>query len=390
MPQARTFQEKKFRVAYNAAGSDSQPETVVDIFDDISDWWGWGLNRLAYALHGVSGPIRVRLNSYGGDLMQGLAIMNFLRDYSDTVTVEVLGIAASAATFVAAGGDKVNMREGSFLMIHNPFMLAIGGADEMEQGAAALRKMEDEMTSVYLSGMRKRKKFEKETDDSLRAKIRAWMDAETWFTSKEAVENGFADEVVQATETETDQAITEAAAFSPESFQNYRNAPQRVLNLISANKKTDTMPNTTDQKQSLWKRFENFFNSLEADAETETAEAAGTETAEVDPIEAARQTLEDAGYVVTESNASTDEEAETETAEAEATEAVTETATAQFTQADVDAAVQKALNDAKRKKAPANPAAPAAGNSKPVSKAEKIRKEALPVFDNLANMIYPK
>lgn len=355
---------------------------MVDIFDEISDWWGWGLNRLAYALHGVSGPIRVRVNSYGGDLLQGLAIMNFLRDYAGEVTVEVLGVAASAATFIVAGADEVRMREGSFLMIHNPFMLTVGGADELDSAAEALRKMEGEMVEVYLSDIRKRKKFPKETDDALRAKIRGWMDAETWFTSAEAVEYGFADAVVKSTETEADQAITEAVEHSPESFQNFKNAPQRVLNLISANKKTtDTMPTDT-KKPGLLKRFENFLNSLEA---TEATETETTETEEtVDPVEAARKTLEDAGYTVSEANSDGDTEAETEEAE---TEEEAPAAEAKFTQADIDAAVQNAINDAKRKKAAANPAAPAASKpEKPENKADKIRKEALPVFNKMAEL----
>lgn len=373
---------KKFKVVFNAAVSGDQPETIVDIFDEISDWWGWGLNRLAYALHGVSGPIRVRVNSYGGDLLQGLAIMNFLRDYAGEVTVEVLGVAASAATFIVAGGDKVRMREGSFLMIHNPFMLAVGGAEELDSAAISLRKMEDEMIEVYLSDIRKRGKFEKETDDSLRAKIRGWMDAETWFTSSEAVEVGLADEVVAATMTEASQAIEEAAAYSPESFQNFRNTPERVLNLISANKKnTDQMPTenkTTDKKKkSLWARLENFLNSLETEeVVTDETEEVVTDTPD---LETARQTLEDAGYVVTEANAEGDNEEESEESaenEEDESEETTEVAN-KFTQEDIDNAVKKALADAGRKKAAANPGGPAASDSKKETRIDAIRKRQL-------------
>src|SRR5690606_38520362 len=126
-----------FRVQFLNAAAGEQPEIVVDIFDYIDDWWGWGVDRLARALYGQTGPIRVRVNSYGGDLLQGLAIMNLLRAHPGDVTVEVMGIAASAATFIVAGADKVVMRGGSFLMIHNPFTLAVGTADEMQSSADA-------------------------------------------------------------------------------------------------------------------------------------------------------------------------------------------------------------------------------------------------------------
>lgn len=361
----------------NAAAGE-QPETVVDIFDYIDDWWGWGVDRLARALYGHTGPIRVRVNSYGGDLLQGLAIMNLLRAHPGDVTAEVMGIAASAATFVVAGADRVVMREGSFLMIHNPFTVAIGNADEMQSSADALRKMETEMANVYLSGMRKRKKMDGTTDDKALAQIRDWMNAETWFTSAEAVENGFADEVDKGAQAETDSAIQSAAAASNDTAMQYHNTPNRVLNLISANKKTtDTM----SKEKSILDKIADLINPPKAEAETPAPAVPAA-----DPVEEAKKTLEAAGYTV-------DKPAEAPAIEAPApAENKTEAPKAEgktYTESEISTMVAEAVKAENAKKAAAQnptdkPGNAAAGKE---NRADKLRAAAIPAFDSLAKMV---
>ena len=361
----------------NAAAGE-QPETVVDIFDYIDDWWGWGVDRLARALYGHTGPIRVRVNSYGGDLLQGLAIMNLLRAHPGDVTAEVMGIAASAATFVVAGADRVVMREGSFLMIHNPFTVAIGNADEMQSSADALRKMETEMANVYLSGMRKRKKMDGTTDDKALAQIRDWMNAETWFTSAEAVENGFADEVDKGAQAETDTAIQSAAAASNDTAMQYHNTPNRVLNLISNKKTTDTM----SKEKSILDKIADLINPPKAEAETPAPAAPAA-----DPVEEAKKTLEAAGYTV-------DKPAETVTPEAPApapAENKTEAPKAEgktYTEAEISVMVAEAVKAENAKKAAAqNPTDKPGKSDGKENRADKLRAAAIPAFDNLAKMV---
>jgi len=378
MPQGQIISEKKFRVQFLNAAAGEQPEIVVDIFDYIDDWWGWGVDRLARALYGQTGPIRVRVNSYGGDLLQGLAIMNLLRAHPGDVTVEVMGIAASAATFIVAGADKVVMREGSFLMIHNPFTLAIGTADEMQSSADALRKMETEMANVYLSGMRKRKKYEDLTDEKALSKIRDWMNAETWFTSGEAVENGFADEVDKGAQAETDTAIQSAASASNETAMQYRNTPQRVLNLISNTKTTDTM----SKEKSILDKIADLLNPPKAEAATEAAQEAPAETEAAtetpDPIEEAKKTLESAGFTVTEKAAETPAENKAEAPKAEGKT---------YTEDEIADLVAKAVAAQNAKAAAAkNPVQPGKGEGNE-TKADKLRAAAIPAFDNLAKMV---
>ncbi|EGP8873805.1 Clp protease ClpP, partial [Listeria monocytogenes] len=70
------------------------------------------------ALDNVKNDIHIKLNSPGGDVFQGVEIYNYLKNHPSTVTVEVMGNAASAATFICAGADKVIMNIGTTFMIH--------------------------------------------------------------------------------------------------------------------------------------------------------------------------------------------------------------------------------------------------------------------------------
>lgn len=367
-PQARTISEKKFTVRFSndASGQD----VTVDIFDIIDDWWGWGVDRLARALHGHTGAIKVRVNSFGGDLLQGLAIKNFLAEHPGTVTVEVMGVAASAATFIVAGADRALMHEGSFLMIHNPLLFTYGNADELEQGAGTLKKMEGEMANVYLSAMKKRKHLEDEA--ATLAKIRAWMDAETWFTPAEAVEYGFADEVVQSG-TQSDTAI-QVSAQSFQNFQNaYRNTPQRVLNL------THTQDTTMSDKNGIIEQIRSLLSPAKADATTDATPAE-------DPVEAAKKLLEQSGYAVTEKSAEQTPDPVVETPDPVENNGKT------YTEAEIIALIANAVqSETDRIKATAeaakNPTAPKATTEQGKSKADQLRQKAVPAFDALAKLV---
>lgn len=210
--------QKFYKFKAEAAG-----ESTLDIFGDIASWWGQSVQMLAYDLYGRTDDLRVRVDSAGGDLLQGIAMGNMLKGYPGKVTVEVIGLVASAATMLAAGANRVEMHQGSFYMIHNPATLTGGDATTLESDAAALRKMEDEMASVYVAQMKKRGKMLGMTDEEATSKVKEWMNAETWFTSSEAVEHGFADEVIGVAESVTDDTYT--ATASP-IYAKYKNAPK--------------------------------------------------------------------------------------------------------------------------------------------------------------------
>lgn len=137
------------------------------------------------SLDDVNGKdILIKLNSPGGDVFQGMEIANYLRDHSSTVTVEVTGEASSAATFILASADKAIMTLGSTMMVHEASSFAWGNKKDLQKTLNALEKIDQSILSVY----------QDKTGQS-EEQLLEWMDNETWFTAKEAVEYGFADEV---------------------------------------------------------------------------------------------------------------------------------------------------------------------------------------------------
>lgn len=162
-------------------------------------------------LEGRTGPLTVRINSGGGVASDGQAIYTILKDYPDEVEVVVDGVAASAASLIAMAGDRITMRLGSWMLIHDPaqlFAVGRGTADDHRELAAFLDKIGDAYAGVYAvrSGI------------SVEA-AREIMRSETIYVGNEAVEAGF------ATDYEGDQDAAEPAAFD---YRIYANAPQAV------------------------------------------------------------------------------------------------------------------------------------------------------------------
>ena len=167
--------------------ADAGKTPVLSIFDDIGAY-GVSAKNFLNDLRSVTGDeVAVEINSPGGDVFAGLAIYNGLRASGKKINVKVLGLAASAASLVAMAGDTIEMPENAFMMIHNPWGFAMGGADEMRNTADVLDKIGTGLVSTYAKRTGK-------TDQE----ITALLDAETWMTAQEAVDAGFATSVTPA------------------------------------------------------------------------------------------------------------------------------------------------------------------------------------------------
>lgn len=173
-----------------AAKSDDNSISVFDVIG--ADWYGDGVtaSRIAAALRAIGGAdVTVNINSPGGDMFEGLAIYNLLREYDGKVTVKVLGLAASAASIIAMAGDEIQIGRGAFLMIHNCWVYAMGNRHDLAQVAADMEPFDKAMNDIY--GAR--------TGLSSEA-IEAMMNAETYIGGSDAVEKGFADRLLAADE----------------------------------------------------------------------------------------------------------------------------------------------------------------------------------------------
>lgn len=132
-----------------------------------------------------SAKIRARINSPGGDVFDGTAIFNALKDHPAEINVEIEGLAASMASIIALAGDNIQIADNAWYMIHNPWTFMVGDFNDLRKEADLLERMSLVMADTYQS------KTGGKVED-----IKQWMTEETWFNGKEAVDAGFADSVL--------------------------------------------------------------------------------------------------------------------------------------------------------------------------------------------------
>lgn len=162
------------------------------LYDPIDSWGGpWGVSAKEFAavldeLPENTSEIRLLINSPGGEVWEGLAILNQLRAHPARVVAVVEGIAASAASFIAAAADELVMMDNAEIFVHRAWGMALGNAEDMTKLAADLSHADRNIASIYAA------KAGGEVDDWVGV-----MSAETWYSAAEAVESGLADRVAE-------------------------------------------------------------------------------------------------------------------------------------------------------------------------------------------------
>jgi len=178
-----------------AAEADGSTISVYDVIGE-DPWSGEGITarRVAGALRGIGAKaVTVNVNSPGGDMFEGLAIYNLLREHPAEVTVRVMGLAASAASIIAMAGDRIEMGLGSMLMIHNSWGLVMGNQDDMREAADTFAEFDAAMADIYAARTGQNPKD-----------VAAMMSAETWLRAERAIDAGFADATFAAPEYENE------------------------------------------------------------------------------------------------------------------------------------------------------------------------------------------
>lgn len=174
----------------------SPGETEIMLYDEIG-FFGVSAKEFNTALAAVTTPsICVRINSPGGDVFDGLAIYNALKQHPSSIVAQVDGIAASAASFIALAADKVVMSEHALMMVHPAWGLSIGNKSDMLETATILEKIDAQLAGIYAA------KTGKDMPD-----IVAMMEGDgkndgTWFTAQEAFDYGLVDEIRAGAEPE--------------------------------------------------------------------------------------------------------------------------------------------------------------------------------------------
>lgn len=193
---------KSFKIFGDIVANDGERWFESDVTPGV--FVGW--------LSKQEGDLEIDINSNGGDVAGGLAIANAIKGYQKgEITCNVLGVAASMASVIACAGKRLCMGQGAFLMVHNPWTVTMGSAEDLRKDADTLDKMRDSILSFYQS------KSTKSADD-----LKALMDAETWISREAAGDFGFS---VQDYEGE----LKAAASLSR---RNFGNAPDAVRAFI--------------------------------------------------------------------------------------------------------------------------------------------------------------
>jgi ATP-dependent Clp protease protease subunit len=213
----KTGNRKWFRIEAAASGSEATVY-IYDFISDSSDEWYGGVSASRFVRDIAAldvETLHVRINSPGGDVFAAMTIYNALKRHPARIVTHVDGVAASAASAVLLAGDEVLMGVGTFVMIHNPWVIAVGDAAELRAAADTVEKVEETLAGIYA-----------ERTGIPAEEVRALMAAETWYTADGAVAAGFAD----AVESGTDSATTSAQArFDLSVFahapENLRSAP---------------------------------------------------------------------------------------------------------------------------------------------------------------------
>ena len=180
---------------WNLKNDEADPnDGVLDIDGEIVAEKGWftpdGVccaKDFRQALKGVKN-VTVHINSPGGDVMAGAEIYSALREHSmngeGSVHVIVTALAASAASIIAMAGDRISMHPVAYMMIHNPWTLAVGDAKELRKTAKTLDVISEGLISAYQA------RTGKDRDE-----LKKLLDNETWMSAATCVEEGFADEI---------------------------------------------------------------------------------------------------------------------------------------------------------------------------------------------------
>ena len=216
-------------VVSGAVGEGDSPKKArVDIFGEIG--WEVSGSQFLKELRGLGDveEIDLRIHSGGGSVLDGWAVANGILNHPAKVTARVEGLAASMASVIALAADVVVMPENAYLMIHDVSAGAWGGSDELRSVADLVDKLGDDIVNFYA------KRSELPVDE-----VREMMAAETWMNGAEALEKGFAHEVLEP--------VQAAAVAQGVSLENrFKNAPEELVN-ISQETPEETPEETPDE-----------------------------------------------------------------------------------------------------------------------------------------------
>ena len=187
----------------------------ISIYDEIG-FWGVSAASFAQDLKNCGNnlkQINLHIHSPGGDVFDGIAIYNLLKNHPANVTVYIDGLAASMASVIAMAGNEVIMPENAMMMIHKPWGIQGGDAEDMRKYADLLDKVENTLIPAYATKTGK-------TPEELAE----MLSAETWLNGKECVEQGFADKLAEP--------LVAMASIKSRKLEDFENMPKAIKDML--------------------------------------------------------------------------------------------------------------------------------------------------------------
>lgn len=188
---------------------ESGTDAVLTLDGEIASeesWWYDTITPTAFRaeLARCTGPLTVWLNSPGGDPFAASTIYTALMEYKakGRITVKISGIAASAASVIAMAADELLMSPTAYMMVHNPWTIAMGDSRELAKVASVLDEIRDGMVNAYMA-----------KTGYTRDEVIAFLDDDTWMNATTAMEKKFADGILYA-----DQAAKDAGVKPPKAI----------------------------------------------------------------------------------------------------------------------------------------------------------------------------
>lgn len=219
---AKLARGERWYSIHNEAG----PVAEVRIYDEIG-WFGLTAEDFVRELEEITAPeIVCAINCPGGDVFDGIAIYNALRAHPARVTTRVDSLAASVASVIVQAGDRRVMLSASQMMIHEAWGISLGTASEMREFADLLDRQSDVIAGIY----------SERSGRSARYFRNLMSGGEKWFTDKEAVTAGLADEVLQGS---AEELRTACPACFPNKMDSLSAADREEIERIAARMHAD-------------------------------------------------------------------------------------------------------------------------------------------------------
>lgn len=210
-----TSETKTNNQSWYAIKAKANDTAEISIYDEIG-FWGVSAASFAQDLKDCGNnlkQINLHIHSPGGDVFDGIAIYNLLKNHPANVTVYIDGLAASMASVIAMAGNEVIMPENAMMMIHKPLGIHGGDAEDMRKYADLLDKVENTLIPAYANKTGK-------TPEELAE----MLSAETWLNGKECVEQGFADKLAEP--------LVAMASIKSQKLEDFENMPKAMKDML--------------------------------------------------------------------------------------------------------------------------------------------------------------